>query len=117
MAISAQLQISVPLQSAMDNWSPAPAFPQGNWDDPQFQCKYSAETTKDLDNIPVVDISSISHMDAKDTINKLCNTLCSTLHKCVQGCLPNHSPKKSPLEIHGGTMTVLLQSKGTVSFT
>ena len=97
LAISAQLQISVPLQSATENWSPAPAFPQGNWDNLQFQCKYSAETTKALDNIPVVDISSISHMDAKDTINKLCNTLCSTLHKCVQGCLPNHSPKKKPL--------------------
>ena len=36
LAISAQLQISVPLQSAMENWSPAPAFPQGNWDNPQF---------------------------------------------------------------------------------
>ena len=61
-------------------------FPHARWADPLFQCHYSHAVSQALEEIPIINIDTVTKTSACETVDVLYNTLCDIMHCCVKAC-------------------------------
>ena len=128
LALNLQLDMSAPEVNNVGEYYTMPEYPRPKWDDSDFCQNYSKEAKLAFSKLKPWDLKTVTHSNAKQTIDKLCNKLSEILHHSVKISLRNIWAQIIRTLIHlaikgllikiklGGIRIVLLQGGETYCF-
>ena len=91
LALNLQLDMSAPEVNNVGEYYTMPEYPRPKWDDSDFCQNYSKEAKLAFSKLKPWDLKTVTHSNAKQTIDKLCNKLSEILHHSVKMSLRNNS--------------------------